>query len=200
MRWFTASRCRYRPRCPRRVLKPSASMSTVLSNSSRDRLRYGYAAWTSSNSASSDHSSAATQATICCARISSGLSGITNRSSSPRLAASMAAMHSTSSSRDSGNSLPLGIPPTWWLALPTRCSSVLMARGEPICTTRSIAPMSIPSSSDAVATSADRLPSFSLVSASSRCSAIASRDARSPAARQADRSGAWPCVRPFDGC
>ena len=53
----------------------------------------------------------ATSATICCARTSSGASGMITRSSSPRRTASSSAAHSTSSSRDSGNSRAFGTPP-----------------------------------------------------------------------------------------
>ena len=66
----------------------------------------------SANSASSLHSCAATSATICCASTSSGRSGRLRRSSSPRATLSSSAAHSTSSSRDSGNSRPFGVPPT----------------------------------------------------------------------------------------
>jgi hypothetical protein len=43
--------------------------------------------------------------------------------------------------------------PTWWPARPMRCRPRLTAPGEETCTTRSTAPMSMPSSSDEVATS-----------------------------------------------
>ena len=43
------------------------------------------------------------------------------RSSSPRRTLSSSAAHSTSSSRDSGNSRPFGVPSTAWPERPTRC-------------------------------------------------------------------------------
>ena len=88
------------------------------------------------------------------------------RSSSPRRTASSSAVHSTSSSRDSGKSRAFGTPPTWWLARPARCRNVAIERGEPSWHTRSTSPMSMPSSSDAVATSTLSSPRFS------RCSAV----------------------------
>ena len=114
----------------------------------RDTDRRGARA---SNSASSVHSRAATSATICCASTSSGFGGMRRRSSSPRRTASSSAAHSTSSSRDSGNRRALGTPPTWWLARPARCRNVAIERGEPSWHTRSTSPMSMPSSSEAVA-------------------------------------------------
>ena len=47
---------------------------------------------------------------------------------------------------------------TWWPARPTRCRPAATDLGDSTCTTRSIAPMSMPSSSDDVATSAGRRP------------------------------------------
>ena len=80
------------------------------------------------------------------------------------------AAHSTRSSRDTGNTRPFGVPAIVWPERPTRCSSVAIRCGDPIWQTRSTWPMSMPSSSDAVATSAFSCPDFSRVSASSRFS------------------------------
>ena len=88
------------------------------------------------------------------------------RSSSPRRTASSSAAHSTSSSRDSGKMRAFGTPPTWWLARPARCRNVAIERGEPSWQTRSTSPMSMPSSSEAVATSTLSSPFLS------RCSAL----------------------------
>ena len=88
------------------------------------------------------------------------------RSSSPRRTLSSSAAHSTRSSRDSGNSRPFGVPPTAWPERPTRCRKVAIERGEPSWQTRSTSPISMPSSSEAVATSAFSSPRFS------RCSAV----------------------------
>ena len=52
------------------------------------------------------------------------------------------------------------VPEIVWPERPTRCSSVAMRCGDPIWQTRSTWPMSMPSSSDAVATSAFSAPFF----------------------------------------
>ena len=93
-----------------------------------------------------------------------------SRSSSPRPTLSISAAHSTSSSRESGNSRPLGVPATACPDRPTRCRNAEIERGEPSWQTRSTSPMSMPSSSEAVATSALSLPCLSRCSASRRCS------------------------------
>ena len=68
----------------------------------------------------------------------------------------------------SGTRGPSACPETVWPERPTRCSSVAIRCGEPIWQTRSTAPMSMPSSSDAVATSAFSVPALSRDSASNR--------------------------------
>lgn len=80
----TASRCRYPARGPSRVLKPSHSMRTTLSNVTRRNPANGHACRTSANSASSSQSSHAASATICCASTSTGASGMRRASTSPR--------------------------------------------------------------------------------------------------------------------
>ncbi len=107
---LTASWWMSAPRRPRLLLMPSLSMVTTCPKSSRASSRYGHARRKRSNSSSSFHSRALTSATICWASTSSGRSGITRQSSSPRLALSINAAHSTRSSRDSGNRRPLGVP------------------------------------------------------------------------------------------
>ena len=92
---------------------------------------------------------------------------MTSRSSSPRRTLSISAAHSTRSSRESGNRRPLGVPPIAWPERPTRCRKVAIERGEPIWQTRLTSPMSMPSSSEAVATSALSSPRFSRCSAAS---------------------------------
>ena len=167
---LTWSWCKWAPRRPRRVENPSASIATTSSNSSRVRLRNGSALRMSSKSSSSSHSPAATSATICCDRISSGFSGMSSVSSSLRRAASITATHSTSSSRLRGKRRPFGTPPMKCPERPTLCSIAAIVRVEPSWQTRSTSPMSMPSSRDAVATMALRSPAFSLCSDSSRCS------------------------------
>ena len=85
-----------------------------------------------------------------------------------------------------------------WPARPTRCRKAFTERGEPSWQTRAMSPMSMPSSSELVATSAFSMPDFSRCSASSRCSrarlpwcavtcASPRRSARWRAARSATR-------------
>ena len=64
------------------------------------------------------------------------------------------AAHSTRSSRETGKTRPFGRPEMVCPDRPTRWSSVAMRWGDPIWQTRSTCPMSMPSSSEAVATSA----------------------------------------------
>jgi len=64
--------------------------------------------------------------------------------------------------------MPLGTAPSQWPERPIRCSSVAIARGAPRWQTRSTWPMSMPSSSDAVATTTGISPVFSFCSVSSR--------------------------------
>ncbi len=76
----------------------------------------------------------------------------------------------TRSPRNFGNSTPRLTAPTWWPARPTRCSPAATLGGDSTCTTRSTAPMSMPSSSDEVATTAGSCPDFSASSTTARCS------------------------------
>ena len=94
--------------------------------------------------------------------------GISSRSSSPERMARTSAAHSISSSRVVAKRRPFGLAPTQCPERPTRCSATAMDRGDPIWQTRSTEPMSMPSSSDAVATTARSSPFFSRASASSR--------------------------------
>src|SRR4249920_250594 len=78
------------------------------------------------------------------------------------------AAHSISSSRVVGKKRPLGTAPRQWPARPKRWRETPIDRGEPICSARSTWPMSIPSSSEAVATRTFSSPFLSLLSASRR--------------------------------
>ena len=81
---------------------------------------------------------------------------------------SAVAAAASSSPRNFGMMTPLEVPPTAWPERPTRCSPEATDGGAPICTTRSIAPISMPSSSDEVATSARSRPALSASSISAR--------------------------------
>ena len=112
----------------------------------------------------------AVSATICCASTSSGCAG-SAACRARRAAPHRAAPRIRPVRRiDVGNRRALGVAPTAWPERPARCSSVEIERGEPIWHTRSISPMSRPSSSDAVATSSFSSPRFRRCSAASRVS------------------------------
>ena len=110
------------------------------------------------------------------------------------------AAHSTSSSRESGNSRPLGMPSTAWPERPTRCRKAAIERGEPSWQTRSTSPMSMPSSSEAVATSALSLPPLSRCSASAAAPWQGCRGAPSRALRRAVRTAGGSPARPAGAC
>ena len=67
----------------------------------------------------------------------------------------------TRSARCLGNTAARETSPTWWPARPMRCRPDATDGGDSTCTTRSTAPISMPSSSDDVATTARRLPDLS---------------------------------------
>ncbi len=79
---------------------------------------------------------------------------------------------STRSPRCLGKTLPRLGSPTRWPARPMRWSPLATEPGDSTCTTRSMAPMSMPSSSDEVATRARRRPALSWSSMSRRCSRL----------------------------
>ena len=56
---------------------------------------------------------------------------------------------------------PVDRPPTWWFARPMRCRPLATDGGAATCSTRSIDPMSMPSSSEDVATTQGSSPAFS---------------------------------------
>ena len=112
--------------------------------------------------------SAATAAMICWARTSSGASGIVTRSSWPARMERTTAAASISSSPLVTTIRPFEVRESRWPARPTRCSAAATLRGDCTWTTRSMAPTSMPSSSEDVATSARSSPAFSRFSASSR--------------------------------
>ena len=102
--------------------------------------------------------------------MSSGARGIVSASIAPVRMPRTSAAHSSSSSRVVANKRPSGFAPTQWPERPMRCSATAIERGVPSCTTRSTEPMSMPSSSDAVATTAFSSPRLSRSSASKRFS------------------------------
>ena len=79
------------------------------------------------------------------------------------------AAQATRSPRNLGKITPSLTASMRWPPRPMRCSPLATDGGASICTTRSMAPMSMPSSSDEVATSARRPPLFRRSSISTRC-------------------------------
>ncbi len=109
-------------------------------------------------------------ATSCWARTSSGLRGMRVCSISPSCMRRVTTATSSRSPRYFGKITPLLGAPTWWPARPTRCSPRATLVGLSTWMTRSTAPMSMPSSSELVATSAGSRPALSSSSISRRCS------------------------------
>ena len=106
--------------------------------------------------------------TRCCTSTSSGLSGVARCSIVPAFAARRAATASTSSSVFVGTSVMRLARPGAWPLRPARCSNRAMPFAEPICSTRSTGRKSTPRSSDEVATTAFKRPSFNPASTHSR--------------------------------
>ena len=128
-------------------------------------------------------------ATICCARMSSGAFGISQRVESRRCESRGRAPRTRSARRASSRKRrPSGFAPTQWPERPMRCSATAIARGEPSWTTRSTEPMSMPSSSEAVATTARSSPfSQALFDVEAESRAPGCRDAASRSLRRAAR-------------
>ncbi|MDI2022714.1 hypothetical protein PJL18_03256 [Paenarthrobacter nicotinovorans] len=100
----------------------------------------------------------AVAATVCWARMSSGLVGMLSRSIWPLSIRSTVTLVCRRSARCLGNNTPSEISPTWWPARPTRCSPLATDGGDSTWITRSTAPMSMPSSKEDVATTQRSLP------------------------------------------
>ena len=79
------------------------------------------------------------------------------------------AAHASRSPRNFGKMMPALVSSMRCPARPMRCRPLATEGGASICTTRSMAPMSMPSSSDEVATSPRSRPAFSRSSISVRC-------------------------------
>ena len=93
----------------------------------------------------------------------------------PALAHELARRRRTRAGRrgTSGRSGPCDVSPTLWPARPMRCSPRATDFGDSTCSTRSTAPMSMPSSSDDVATRHGSSPALSI---SSTTSALLARE------------------------
>ena len=112
-------------------------------------------------------------ATICWASTSSALRGTTVGSIRPSCMRRATTAHSSRSPRNLGKMRPTLTSSTPCPARPMRCSPRATDLGDSICMTRSTAPMSMPSSSELVATrhgSSPALSSSSTLVRSSRAS------------------------------
>ena len=143
--------------------------STVVSTP-RVRPRYGRARRATFSRSSIVRSWSQHIATICCASTSSGFSGSRIDSIAPRCIWIAVTVHSSRSPRNLGNIRPRLSSPTAWPARPTRCRPRTAEPGASTSRTRSTLPMSIPSSSELVATMQRRRPALRDSSISRRCS------------------------------
>ena len=103
-------------------------------------------------------------ATICWASTSSALRGTTVVSISPSRIRRATTAHSSRSARNLGKMRPRLTSPTECPARPIRCSPRATDLGDSTWMTRSTAPMSMPSSSDEVATRHGSSPALSISS------------------------------------
>lgn len=134
--------------------------SSVASNAERGRPLNGALRRTRSNQCSTSIVSTAPAATVCCARTSSGFAGTEIDSICPLTIRSTVTALLTRSARCFGNSTPWETSPTWCPARPTRCSPLATDGGASTWMTRSTSPMSMPSSSELVATTQRSRPDF----------------------------------------
>ena len=144
-------------------------MSSTASRTLRGSDANGADARTSACRSSTVIGSIATIDTICWASTSSGLLMTDDSSTAPTAIRSATTAEETRSPRYFGNITPWETAPTWCPARPIRCSPLATLGGASTCTTRSTAPMSMPSSSELVATTAGSRPDFSSSSTSARC-------------------------------
>ena len=127
-------------------------------------------AYRSSTATGSSSGAAAAIATICWASTSSALRGTTVVSISPARIRLATTAHSSRSARNFGKIRPRLTSPTEWPARPIRCRPRATDFGDSTWITRSTAPMSIPSSSDEVATRHGSSPALSSSSTTVRSS------------------------------
>ncbi len=166
----TASRWSRAPARPRLVAMPSDSMSTTVSKSARARSAYGPGAPERARRARPRPTPRRRR------RRRSAAPGCraARRAARWRRARRGARRARAPRTRRAGRaSAGTGAPWAWrrsaWPERPMRCRPVAIERGEPMRHTRSTAPTSMPSSSDAVATTSLRSPAFR------RCSALSRR-------------------------
>lgn len=145
-------------------------MSSTAVNADSGSEAKGAARRVTVSRSSTCHVSRATMATSCWASTSSGLDGIRSASIEPVRIRSVTTAAWTRSPRYFGKTTPVETAPTWCPARPTRCSPEATDGGDSTWTTRSTAPMSMPSSRLEVATTAGSRPAFRSSSTWARCS------------------------------
>ena len=161
-------------------------MSSTLSSCVRGSSAKGWAPQTSAWSSSTAISSSAQIATICWASTSSGLRGMAVSSIAPSRIDFATTAHSSRSARNFGKIRPFETAPSSWPARPTRWRPRATDFGLSTCTTRSTAPMSIPSSRLDVATRHGMRPALRSSSIRTRCSR-----ARDPWCARATAPPSW---------
>ena len=145
----------------------SSTFSSCARLSSANEWVRSTIAWSASTSTVSAE---AAMATTCWASTSSGLRGTTVRSISPSRMRRATTAHSSRSARNLGKMRPLETSPTPCPARPMRCRPAVTDFGDSTCRTRSTAPMSMPSSSEEVATRHGSSPALSCSSTTIRSS------------------------------
>ena len=145
-------------------------MSRTAVNADSGSEANGAARRASASRSSNCQVSIAVIATICWARTSSGFDGTRSASIRPSRIRSVTTADCTRSPRYFGKTTPVETAPTWCPARPTRWSPDATDGGDSTCTTRSTAPMSMPSSRLEVATTAGSRPAFRSSSTWDRCS------------------------------
>ena len=145
-------------------------MSSTAVNADSGSEAKGAARRTRASRSSTCQVSIAVMATSCWARTSSGLAGTRSDSMAPLRIRSVTTAACTRSPRYLGKTTPVETAPTWCPARPTRCSPEATEGGDSTWTTRSTAPMSMPSSRLEVATTAGSRPAFRSSSTRARCS------------------------------
>ena len=150
--------------------RPDSRSRTLLIRSSEISAKFAHRRTRSVTSRTEHSSTAARCATICCASTSSGLRRYCVVSIAPSIMRRVTTAASSRSPRCFGKIDPRDGSPTWCPARPMRCNPRLTAPGDSTWMTKSTAPMSMPSSSDEVATMARRSPRFNWSSMTTRCS------------------------------
>ncbi len=145
-------------------------MSRVAVKADSGRDAKGAARRTVASRSSTCQVSSAVMATSCWARTSRGFAGTFRDSIEPVRMRSVTTAAWTRSPRYLGKTTPVETAPTWCPARPTRWRPEATEGGDSTWTTRSTAPMSMPSSRLEVATTAGRRPALRSSSTRARCS------------------------------